>query len=205
MLNTCMDKILMECKKHGMTEFYVVKRKDRPSDAYKCCKCNVEAVTKRRRGLKELAVNYKGGVCYDCGLRSQYYQVYDFHHLDPTQKDFNIGHNGHTRSWDKTKEELDKCVMLCATCHRIRHAKEDSGSSGRTRTYNGKQISDRLTADCDTNSAHRRSQTKEPKPRPTKINWPSDEELRERLSKSNYSALGRELGVSDNAIRKRLS
>lgn len=39
---------------------------------------------------------------------------------------------------------------------------------------------------------------------PTKIIWPSRDELLERLSKSNYLALGKELGVSDNAIRKRL-
>lgn len=39
---------------------------------------------------------------------------------------------------------------------------------------------------------------------PTKIEWPSNEELLERLSQSNYSRLARELGVSDNAIRKRL-
>jgi hypothetical protein len=37
-----------------------------------------------------------------------------------------------------------------------------------------------------------------------KINWPSNDELREKLAKSNYVQVGKELGVSDNAIRKRL-
>lgn len=40
--------------------------------------------------------------------------------------------------------------------------------------------------------------------RTNKIKWPEDSELLDRLSKSNYSRLGRELGVSDNAIRKRV-
>ncbi len=40
--------------------------------------------------------------------------------------------------------------------------------------------------------------------RPTKIVWPSDDELLAMLEKSNYSEVGRRLGVSDNAIRKRL-
>lgn len=40
--------------------------------------------------------------------------------------------------------------------------------------------------------------------RQTKIEWPGDQELLEMLKNSNYFALGRKLGVSDNAIRKRL-
>jgi len=42
------------------------------------------------------------------------------------------------------------------------------------------------------------------KNRPTKISWPSVEELKVMVEKSNYSAAARELGVSDSAIRKRL-
>lgn len=38
----------------------------------------------------------------------------------------------------------------------------------------------------------------------TKINWPSLEELERMLQQSNFSAVGRVLGVSDNAIRKHL-
>lgn len=38
----------------------------------------------------------------------------------------------------------------------------------------------------------------------TRIVWPSDSDLIKRLVTSNFSFLARELGVSDNAIRKRL-
>ena len=37
----------------------------------------------------------------------------------------------------------------------------------------------------------------------TKIEWPSDEDLAKMLKESNYYALGKKLGVSDNAVRKR--
>lgn len=38
-----------------------------------------------------------------------------------------------------------------------------------------------------------------------KIEWPSNEELKKMLEESNYVQVGKQLGVSDNAIRKRLN
>ena len=40
----------------------------------------------------------------------------------PNKKDFGIGQKGFTRSWEKVKEELDKCILVCANCHREIHA-----------------------------------------------------------------------------------
>jgi hypothetical protein len=113
--------IIKECKHHGKTEHSQETR-----GYYRCKKCRVNAVAKRRRKTKEKAVEYKDSKCFDCGLETEYIEVYEFHHLDPSKKDFAIGHKGHTRSWQKTKLELDKCVMLCANCHRIRHAKHNA-------------------------------------------------------------------------------
>lgn len=74
-----------------------------------------------RRLIKKKAVDYKGNKCYCCG--NQYpYSVYDFHHLDPAQKDFGIGDKTSTVKWDKVKEEIDKCILVCANCHRQIHS-----------------------------------------------------------------------------------
>jgi len=81
---------------------------------------NVIAVKKRRNKLKEMAIEYKGGSCEKCGY-NRCPRALEFHHLDPTQKDFGIGYKGYTRSWEKVKEELDKCIMVCANCHREIH------------------------------------------------------------------------------------
>jgi hypothetical protein len=73
----------------------------------------------RHRSTKRKAIEYKGNQCADC--KGTYHpSVYDFHHLDPTLKDFKPS-DSLTRKWDKVKAELDKCVMLCANCHRLRH------------------------------------------------------------------------------------
>lgn len=64
-----------------------------------------------------MAIEYKGGKCIGCGYR-RYQGALELHHVDPSQKGFAIGDKGYTRSWSKVKAELDKCVLLCANCHR---------------------------------------------------------------------------------------
>lgn len=80
----------------------------------------VLAVSKRRRKLKSLGVELKGGKCQVCGY-SKYIGALDFHHLDENNKGFNLSTRGLTRSWKKIKEELDKCILVCANCHREIH------------------------------------------------------------------------------------
>jgi 5-methylcytosine-specific restriction endonuclease McrA len=81
----------------------------------------IEAVRKRRKKVRQLAIEYKGGRCHICGY-DRCLEAMEFHHLDSSEKDFGISQKGYTRSWVKVKEELDKCVMLCANCHREVHA-----------------------------------------------------------------------------------
>ena len=74
----------------------------------------------KRKLAKEKAVQYMGSKCHHCGWCFEVLDVFEFHHKDPSEKDFNIG-QFITCSWDKVKKELDKCLMLCANCHRIEH------------------------------------------------------------------------------------
>lgn len=101
------------CSKHGLTE-YSINHKTR------CRKCQVEAVQKRRDNLKKMAVEYKGGKCEKCGY-NKYIGALEFHHLNPTEKDFGISSKGYTNSWKRVKIEIDKCILLCANCHREIH------------------------------------------------------------------------------------
>src|SRR2546423_131239 len=81
----------------------------------------LKAVQRRREKVRLMAVSYKGGNCQVCGY-DRCIEALEFHHLDPMQKDFGISHKGYTRSWEKVKEEADKCILLCANCHREFHA-----------------------------------------------------------------------------------
>jgi len=108
--------ILKVCKKHGETEF--VLRKD---GRYRCKKCAVEAVQKRREKIKQIAVEYKGGECQICGYK-KYIGALEFHHINPEEKEFGISKDGHTRSIEETKKEADKCLLVCSNCHKEIHA-----------------------------------------------------------------------------------
>jgi len=78
-------------------------------------KAQIKRITEFRRKLKSKAINYKGGKCivckYDKCVRSL-----GFHHVDPSQKDFNIS-GKNIKSWERMKAELKKCVLLCSNCH----------------------------------------------------------------------------------------
>jgi len=77
----------------------------------------IKAVTKRRQKLKKKAVELMGGRCMVCGI-SRHPCVFDFHHIDPRTKSFGISGSGITRSWEAVYAELQKCIMVCANCHR---------------------------------------------------------------------------------------
>jgi hypothetical protein len=46
----------------------------------------------------------------------------DLHHLDPEAKDFTVSTKVCSTSWEKLLIEINKCVVLCANCHRKVHA-----------------------------------------------------------------------------------
>lgn len=77
------------------------------------------AVTKRRRKIKLMAIEYKGGKCNICGYK-KCVSALDLHHYKGVKK-YNIGNKGYQRSWAEVKTELDKCILVCSNCHREIH------------------------------------------------------------------------------------
>jgi len=81
----------------------------------------IQAVRKRRKKIRQMSIEYKGGHCENCGY-NRCPEALEFHHLNHSEKDFGISDKGYTRSWERTKSELDKCLLLCANCHREVHS-----------------------------------------------------------------------------------
>ena len=81
----------------------------------KTCACKTEMV--RYHAKKDFVNSYKNE-CAKCGETREY--VLDFHHKDPSQKDFTIGKIS-IKDSNLIQKEIEKCVLLCANCHREFH------------------------------------------------------------------------------------
>lgn len=194
---------------------------DKPLNLYykhhklKCKKCFNNIRNLRLRKIKQQCVDYKGGKCIQCGY-NKYIGSIDFHHLDPTQKDFGIARN-QKNFGESHKKELDKCVALCSNCHRIEHERLKSGESSglkqiETTTINKepqlieeRRVNKRKCIDCDAyiskNSKGRCMKCSRLKSMKVK-NRPKKEDLENDIKELGYVGTGKKYGVSDNSIRK---
>lgn len=100
----------------------------------RCSGCTTKM---RRYRTKMAAVKLLGGSCTKCGYNKNI-SAFEFHHLDPSQKDFNIG-NAANKSWEVIKKEIQKCVLLCANCHKIEHS-DFTKLKDQIVKYNGKDL-----------------------------------------------------------------
>lgn len=70
---------------------------------------------------KEMVHQAKDKPCSCCGIKYDI-AVMDLHHKDSSLKDSNVSKLMKSSSYQKLQEEIDKCVVLCANCHRMVHA-----------------------------------------------------------------------------------
>ncbi|WP_460795636.1 hypothetical protein [Microbacterium sp. GXF0217] len=77
----------------------------------------------RYRSFVHLIAYLAAHPCADCGESDPV--VLDFDHLPGFTKSFEIGRavGGSTRSWKLIRQEIDKCEVVCANCHRRRGAR----------------------------------------------------------------------------------
>jgi len=78
---------------------------------------NKEKYERRKTNIKPLFDKVKVE-CAHCGNNDT--RVLDFHHINPETKSFELSKwTAHTRK--EIEEEINKCIILCANCHRIVH------------------------------------------------------------------------------------
>ena len=72
-------------------------------------------VTIRRRKIKKLLLELKGGKCILCGY-SRCVRALNFHHLDPKTKEMTFSVLM-SKSMKRIEKEIKKTVLLCGNCH----------------------------------------------------------------------------------------
>ncbi len=80
-----------------------------------------QRVARQKKRSRDWFNEYKQGLsCARCGEAD--IACLDFHHTDPTTKEFAIGVGAHRgRSVETLLAEIAKCEVICANCHRKEH------------------------------------------------------------------------------------
>ena len=101
-----------------ITEFY---RLSNSKDGYhsRCKYCKTILDMQRQRKNKKELVDMLGGKCCRCGY-DKCVEALDFHHRNPNNKLFEIAASKYYKS-PALLEEIKKCDLLCANCHREEH------------------------------------------------------------------------------------
>ena len=108
-------KLCPKCEKYlelNSDNFYICKS---GGFHHYCKTCGKKRTIEQQKTLKLQSIAYKGGKCCYCGY-DKYYGSLEFHHVDPTNKDFSIS-DGCCYNFEKIKSELNKCILVCRNCH----------------------------------------------------------------------------------------
>lgn len=170
-----------------------------------CRKCLHTYQKQRWNRIKTILVIEKGGMCEEC-KRTGHPSIFDFHHINPNEKDFSISHK-RTRSIKRLRIEIEKCILLCACCHRTKHINQEVWSFDLNNPYfsrRTKKLHKCPGKNCDkeVSKQHKYCSRACAAQANEKIDWPSN--LRELVANSSKRAVAASLGISDKAVAKRL-
>ena len=83
-----------------------------------CYNCMPDGVQLTRGMFLAKIKEHLGGRCIKCGY-DKCLKALEFHHLDPSKKDFTIS-NDHFKLKEAV-EEVKKCILICSNCHKELH------------------------------------------------------------------------------------
>lgn len=107
-------------------ELRKAKHKEYSRKYYEANKDKHKALTKANRAVgKARWILFKSSLkCTKCGF--DHPAALDFHHIDPSEKENIVSNLVSSGCFAAAMEEVQKCIVLCANCHRIHHHEENS-------------------------------------------------------------------------------
>ena len=176
---------------------------------------NSEIVCNHVRKRKKDLISVFGSKCCICGFDS-FQEGLDFHHVNPEEKSFSFGPQASTKALEKQLEELRKCILVCANCHRGIHAGYLQIPNNWKDFYSEKQalkLKEKLKLIQSGKIVYckRCGKAISEKAEYCKDCWdiiqrkvkrPTRQELKSLIRQKPFTVIGQLYNVSDNAVRK---
>ena len=164
---------------------------------------NSKAVMRTQKRKKLHAIDFFGGKCQICGY-NKCVEALEFHHIDSEDKKYSPSYVILHWSWARAKPELEKCLLVCANCHREIHSKEINLDLLRYIVPWVKKTCPTCKSEYDTKNEYQIYCSLECRSIGKRVvNRPSREQLKELIdSKVSWTKMGKMFGVSDNGVRK---
>ena len=114
-------KICSKCKRELPLSAFPWRDKTKGTYRAECKECHSNYMKQKYQQKKEEVQELKSQMaCAKCGETRGY--VLDFHHIDPKNKENTIARlTSNTSNINKVYDEIKKCIVLCANCHREFH------------------------------------------------------------------------------------
>ena len=178
-----------------------------------------QATSDYRKRRKLNLIKVCGNKCNICGYNKTA-SALEFHHIDPAQKEYGIASQGTCHNIEKDLEEVKKCILVCANCHREIH----DGNYSMEQLFDYQQFNNdiaqqliqerdnvlfgkqRFCSCCNKPiTYYSKSGLCEQCSKATRRivkDRPNRNELKTLIRNNSFAELSRQFGVSDNSIRK---
>lgn len=128
-------KICTKCGRKLPINQFNFRNKAKGTRRSECKECHTaymrQKYQEKKDEIQELKSQYS---CAKCGDTRGY--VLDFHHIDPTEKEDSIARMiSNNYELNKVYDEIKKCVVLCANCHREFHYLQSIDSNFTIKDY----------------------------------------------------------------------
>ena len=85
-----------------------------------CSKCHNQYTIHKGHQKRDKVLEFLGRKCSRCSY-DEFPCSLDVHHVDTSKKDVNFS-SMRGWNWERIKEELKNCVLLCKNCHAAFHS-----------------------------------------------------------------------------------
>lgn len=116
-----MTKICTKCGKELPIEEFNFRNKAKGTRRSECKNCHSQYMKKQYAEKQQMVQELKAQCkCAKCGESRGY--VLDYHHINPEEKENIIARMiSNNYKIDSVFDEIEKCIVLCANCHREFH------------------------------------------------------------------------------------